>query len=194
MSSMSNTPWASYAQSTHNNAPDDLMLYALNRVRSRRHALDLGAGGMANTRFLLGSGFAVTAVDSEPSVQEHAKNLSSALSVCITPFDRFDFTPGKFNFVLAAYSLPYSPSESFSHMFGRLRKSLAPKGVFCGTFFGPHYQTNSNAPQMTLHSPAQIRAMLGSWNVHLLREDMFGSAPFFTRTHHHVIDVVAQAD
>ena len=68
---MSEDGWRDYYRNTRARPPRPLTLKALPHVPSRNQALDLGAGALNDSRYLLAEGFAhVTALDQTPVAAE----------------------------------------------------------------------------------------------------------------------------
>ncbi len=64
--------WSAYYELTAAKPPSPLLVMALEYVSPREKALDLGAGALKEAAYLLGQGFQVTVVDSEPSLEERS--------------------------------------------------------------------------------------------------------------------------
>src|SRR3989344_2815561 len=100
--------WADYFKKTKNQPPRPLLVKALNFVKERNSALDLGAGSLNDSKYLLEQGFKkVTAVDSDPTVLQFAKELNKPNFNCvISAFDKFDFPIEEYDLVNTQFALP----------------------------------------------------------------------------------------
>ncbi len=73
-----NDRWANYYNATSSKPPSRLLMRALEYVRKGNNtltALDLGAGALVDSKFLLDQGFIVTAVDNSAASENLAKKI-----------------------------------------------------------------------------------------------------------------------
>jgi trans-aconitate methyltransferase len=163
--------WNDYLTATKNSSPRSLLLEAIKYVKEEDNALDLGAGALNDTRFLLEQGFAVEAVDSNPTILEYAANLPQDAKVTFTvsTFDQYNFPKNVYDLVSAQYALPFNPPETFDKVFSKITDSLKAEGVFTGQFFGPEDEW-STRPNMTFHTKEDIKALLAPYSIHKLEE------------------------
>lgn len=133
---------------------------ALDFVITKENAIDLGAGDLKNTKYLLEQGFDVTAVDKHPIIEEAGKNLQQEkLHVFKTSFEDFDFPKNEYDLVNAMYSLPFVSPEQFNSVFEKVKNSLKKGGVLCMQLFGANHAWAQN-PSMTFHTAEQARELL----------------------------------
>lgn len=130
--------WREYHNRTSETQPRKSLVRALEMVRERGTALDLGAGSLGDSRFLLDAGFQkVIAVDADPGVEERASKIDSEkLEVVISSFADYKFPERTFDLVNAQYCLPFNPPEVFRRVFDNVKKSLKVGGIFTGQLFG----------------------------------------------------------
>lgn len=138
---MEKSNWNAYYQNTAERKHRPSVLEAIEAAPSRDKALDLGAGVMADSQFLLDQGFnEVTAVDKVPTVEALAEEKILAaegrLKVVIEDFVDFDFQENMYDLINAQYSLSFVDKENFEIVFERMKHSLKEGGVFVGTLFG----------------------------------------------------------
>ena len=110
---MDNT-WKNYFNNTKNQPSRPLLVKAVTFVKSKDQALDLGAGALMDSIYLLSQGFShITALDKEPVAKEIADNLpKDRFSYIISPFESYDFPKDKFDLINAQYSLLFiNPSD-----------------------------------------------------------------------------------
>lgn len=154
--------WDKYAENSKGKPPRELLRRALDFVGARGTALDLGAGALNDTRFLLDEGFAsVIALDGAPLAQDIADTFpADRFRYAIASFEQFDFPVGAYDLVNAQYSLPYIPPEHFDAVFARIVASLKPGGILTGQLFG-NFDDWVGTSGMTFHTLAQARTVLG---------------------------------
>ncbi len=156
-----------YIEATKDRKPSQLLIEALTYVRYRGQALDLGAGALHDTRFLLSEGFTVIAVDREPSFALGKEALGA--ECIVSTFADFSFLTNSNDLINAQWALPFNPRESFDAMFARLIDSLVINGIFTGHLFGPEdaWAHNTN---MTFHTEKEVRELLDTFTIHKLEE------------------------
>jgi tellurite methyltransferase len=154
--------WDDYAEKAKGRPPRELLRRALAFVPARGTAIDLGAGALNDTRFLLDEGFAsVTALDSAPIAADIAASLPpDRFRYVISSFEDFDFPVAAYDLVNAQYALPFIHPDHFEAVFARIVASLKPGGILTGQFFG-NFDEWAGTPGMTFHSLARARTTLG---------------------------------
>jgi SAM-dependent methyltransferase len=163
--------WGEFYDLTRDDPPSALLVEALRHVKRRGHAIDIGAGALRDTRYLIGQGFHVTAVDRNPLLAEEARAVGSGkFRYVVSSFRNFNFEPGKYDLASAMYALPYNPPRSFNLVFRRIRAALAPGGVLCGQFFGVRDAWNGD-PTVTFHTKWQARRLLSALEVIVFDEE-----------------------
>lgn len=130
-------------------------------------ALDLGAGALVDSKFLLESKFKeVIAVD---MVQPPILLEDSAFQFIRATFAEYNFPDSKFDLVNANLSLPFAPPETFSVLWENIKKTLSPGGVFCGQLFGVNDDWHDN-PEMNFHTQEGVQELLRGVEVLKLEE------------------------
>src|SRR4051812_34897824 len=109
--------WSTYYSLTSKGEPSLLLQRALpyvsRRLFRRREALELGAGALRDSKFLISKGFNVVAVDKEPHVAGLAGQMpKDRFRLRIASFESFDFPKEKFDLVSAMMSLPFNEPDS----------------------------------------------------------------------------------
>jgi tellurite methyltransferase len=185
--------WGEYYEITKNNPPSDLLIKALQYVTTKERAIDIGAGALKDTRYLLEQGFIVTAIDISAAIAEYAQKLeNSNLSYQVTSFDTFDFPETAYDIANASYALPFNSPDTFHSMFTAVKNSLKKGGVFCGQFFGIHDEWSSRR-KMTFHTKEQVEELLKDMEIVSLEEvDQEGQMENGTTKHWHIFHVIAK--
>lgn len=170
------------------------MVEALSYVKDGEQALDLGAGALSDSRFLLTQGFTVTAVDSDPQTDREAKSIQSdAFHLVVAQYDQFDFPEHTYDLVTAMFALPFNPPDTFNMVFARIVRSLRPGGIFCGQFFGVNDEWNVPNGRMTFHTKEAIHSLLIDMKVIKIKEEeKDGQTANGTPKHWHVFHVIAR--
>lgn len=133
-----NNRWHSFFEKTKGAEPRKYLVDAIQYVENKNIALDLGAGTLRDTRFLLEQGFEkVVAVDGEKMFEDFANEIDDdRLETDVSNFENFDFQENTYDLINAQYSLPFMDKEYFDVVIEKIKKSLKINGIFVGTFFG----------------------------------------------------------
>ncbi len=130
----------SYAALCDTRKVHPLLLHALRHTGLRTgRALDIGAGGFGESRYLLNVGFDVDAVDVDPVSNGLAKTVThersrfhmshNAIEDHHIPLDFYDLT-------VALHVLPFVPVAAIDRVAERIVAGLRSGGVLCCTHFG----------------------------------------------------------
>ena len=164
--------WKTYQEKTKGRPPSPSLVRATGFVTDKDAALDFGAGGLRDSRFLLEQGFkSVIAVDFEPTTAEIAKEIGDErLKVYTTSFDEFGFSQDAFDLINAQFSLPFITPSSFGAVFSKLMASLKPGGILVGQLFGDRDSWRVN-PKMTFHTETEARKLLEGMEILEFKEE-----------------------
>lgn len=187
--------WDEFLQITKERPPSPLLLRALQYLKERSQALDLGAGALRDTRFLIDNGFSkVVAVDSEPQVAQLVQELDSPnLNFVISKFEKYDFPIAQFNLINAEWSLPFTSPSQFNEVWAKVKASLTKDGIFVGQFFGNNDEWNIPGRQMTFHTLEQVNQLLADLEVLILEEEEKDSTTANgTPKHWHAFHIIAR--
>ena len=186
--------WGKYYERTRDRAPHTSLLESVALATHKDSALDLGAGSLRDTRFLLQEGFAhVVAVDSEPLVtQETVTEGRDRLEVILSSFENFDFPDNAFDLVNAQYSLPFTSPDSFVEVFEKTKASLKSGGVIVFQLFGEKDGWSDKA-DMTFHTLDEVRELLADMEtITLKEEETDGVTSEGSAKHWHVFQITAR--
>jgi len=163
---MTDNTWLDYVEKTKSKPPRPLLVKALQFLERRDIALDLGAGALNDSIYLLSEKFVhVTAIDKEPVAAKIAKDLPlerftykiSSLEDTVFPADEVDL-------VNAQYALPFIKPERFDEVWERISNSLKIGGVFTGQLFGQKDEWAGNR-NMTFHTKAAAHQILARFDL-----------------------------
>ena len=164
-------------------------------TRFPRVAVDLGAGEGRDTAELLRRGWRVEAIDAHPEAIKriwgrtdlvNADRLRTAIGMyedCVLPVC---------DLVNASYALPFCRPEFFGAVWMKIEGGVRAGGRFAGQFFGDR-DTWASIEGRSHHTEAQVRAMLGAWEVeHWQVEENDKPDAMGKMKHWHIFHVVAR--
>lgn len=133
-------PWGSWYIETSkrpNPAVGDVLKSGF--VPGRERALDLGAGGMADAKYLLAQGFkSVTAVDESKDAEKYVVN---GIDFRCMPAQHFRGDQNAYDFAISCSMLFHlSDKEDVLRVIGNTFLALRPGGVFFFNILGPDDQ------------------------------------------------------
>lgn len=187
--------WQSYFERTKDNPPRALLVAALPFVTRRDAALDLGAGALNDSRYLLEQGFRhVTAIDNDPVAQAVAKTFpKDRFTYGIASFEHFAFPENAYDLVNAQFSLPFIRPDRFDAVLGKILRALRPSGIFTGQLFGDRDTWNAPGRNMTFHTHEEATRLLST--LEMLRfeeEEKEGSTALGEQKHWHILHFIAK--
>jgi tellurite methyltransferase len=168
---MANKDWSDYYKATQSKPPRPLLVKALEYVKNKNKAIDIGGGALNDTKHLLDQGFEVTVIDKSPLMEKEAKNIpSDKLQAITTSFEEFNFPKEEYDLASAMFALPFTTPKHFTEVFEKIKDSLKKDGIFCGQFFGDRdeWRTNSN---MTFHTREQAENLIKDLEVISFKEE-----------------------
>ena len=187
-------PWNAFIELTREKPPHASLLEALPLVTGRKAAIDIGAGALRDTKFLLKEGFdKVVAIDNATSFKNVAREIhDDRFQAVEDSFEAFDFPTAAYDIVNAQYSLPFAKPETFAALFQRIKESVAADGVFVGQLLGPN-DGWKNDPGMNFHTRADVEGLLADMNIIKLDEkDVDGEMVTGQKKHWHRFDIIAR--
>jgi trans-aconitate methyltransferase len=152
----------SYASLRARREPNALLVQAVGLLPVRNgRALDIGAGPLNDSLFLLRAGLSVEAVDSDP----HTLSLASELNdprLTVVPADirEVRITPNAFSLVVAIHVLPFLPRADLLRTLPAIIDGLSEGGILCCTFLGPDDSWAQRRPHMTFLSRSEVSGLL----------------------------------
>lgn len=186
--------WGSYIEKTKelNKGPRILLVEALKLTSKRNSALDLGAGALNDTKYLLDQSFRkVTAVDQDEKSKEIAKELSDDRLIFIEgKIEEFEFPDDTYDLINAQFSLPFIDTNKIEEVLAKIAGSLIEEGVFVGQLFGERDEW-SKRENINFHTVDKIRVMLK--NVEILKleeEEKEGATVEGAYKHWHIIHII----
>jgi SAM-dependent methyltransferase len=128
----------SYASLRVAREPNSLVVDAFKLVPIRhRRALDIGAGALSDTRYLLQAGMTVDAVDTDPLTRRLAAELNHPhLNAIHNDVRRITLEADAYALIVAIHVLPFVPRPDLSAVISAIVDSLTGEGILCATLFG----------------------------------------------------------
>ncbi len=156
-------PYDKYYENTKGEGPRESLGIALVYVSCKDIALDLGAGALRDTLYLIENGFErVVAVDEQEVVEDFVRESGhDDISVVISRFEDFDYEPGTYDLVNAQYSLPFITPDKFGSTLSKIKGSIKVGGIFVGTFFGP----GTEVAGAILHEQSEIDGLFDGFEI-----------------------------
>lgn len=114
--------------------PNSLVLQAVEKTKSRQAALDLGAGNLRDSKYLLSKGFArVIAVDHLPDSREF---LVDGIELHISAIECGEIAPEFYDLVICCNTFFFIDSCFVKRLFGDVLEGLRPGGIFACNVLG----------------------------------------------------------
>lgn len=190
---MTQHDWSEYYKITKVKPPSKLLISALDNVLDKNKAIDIGAGSLKDTVYLLEQGFDVTSIDKSPLMEEESKSINHEhLHVYTSSFEEFDFPIEEYDIASAMFALPFMNPNSFDSVFSKIKDSLNTGGVFCGQFFGINDEWSTNS-KMTFHTKEQVEQLLGDLEIIRFQEEEKDDMTAMGKMKHwHIFHVIAR--
>lgn len=174
--------WTPYYQEKLYQKPSPLVIKAVDFFDSSlgdKKALDVGAGVGNDTAFLLSNGWHVWANDIEQEAidiigsREDIKSYRNNLTLITASFTQLPWKEfPKFNFIYAAYSLPFVEPNAFMEVWQEIVNNLPAGGIFAGHFLGiDHSGFNWWAKRnMTLLKKEEVLNLFSAFKIEFFEE------------------------
>jgi len=182
--------WQKHYEDTKSKPPSKLLLDALAFVQNKSKALDLGAGALVASKYLLSLGFEVTAVDIE---QFKETIIDDKFRFIQSNFKEYEFSESNFDLITAQFSLPFNGTIGFDTLWENIISSLTPGGIFTGQLFGLNDEWNVPDSKLVFHSRQQVEYLLSGMEILKLEEiDKDGKLANGYPKHWHIFHIIAR--
>ena len=175
------TGWRAYYATAGLGPPRPTLLHALDRLATegvaRGYAVDLGCGVGRDALELLRRGWRVTAVDQEQDALDGLLAEASARGLAGPDPHRSRIKTVDLpacHLVNASFALFFCPPGAFPDLWRRIRAALLCGGRFAGQLLGPN-DSWAARPEITVHDPAELTALLSGWAVARLEREQTDS-------------------
>ncbi len=189
-----NSYWPEYFEKTKTYPASKLLEMAFPLCLERQHALDLGAGALRDSKFLLSAGFKkVTATDGNKAIKKYAEKIpTKALSFIIQSFENLQLPTSSYDLINAQFALPFTSPPHLPDLIEQIKSALKPGGIFCANFFGPKDDW-SKEPNMTFTSQTKVRQILRGLKIIQLNEKHYSAKTADNQPKNwHIIEIIAQ--
>lgn len=185
--------WQQYIEKTKNNSPRRLLVRAMELVENKGCALDIGAGALNDSRYLLEKGFGkVIALDIE-EVLEFSKDLDSNIFIFQNiAVEDYAFPIDTFDLINAQFVLPFVSRNEIERVMIDMKKSLRARGLLVGQFFGPK-DSWSRRKDVTVFAKTEVEEFLnGSDIIFFEEEESDKKTPLEPEKHWHIFHFIAR--
>ncbi len=165
--------WKKYNDNLSAKPPRALLVEAVTYAEGKGKALDIGAGSMMSSKFLLENGFEyVIAIDSDTDAPRFAKKIKSEKFHFVHgSISNFTLKPSTYDFINAEFSLPFLSQDEFENLFPVILNSLTVGGIFTGQLFGDRDAWNKKSKDRIFHSKNKIEKLFANVKIHKLWEE-----------------------
>lgn len=187
--------WEQYFKKHAKRKPRKQLIRAISFCKNKENALDLGAGTLIESRFLIKKAFKnVVAVDSAPNAKIFAKSLKNKkFKFKNISFQEYNFPKNTFDLINAQFALPFYGKKGFNNFIKKIIGSLKPKGVFVGQFFGRKDSWNGRKLELVFHTRQQVINLLSGMKIlEFTEEEKDGKTASENLKHWHIFHFIAQ--
>ena len=192
MNKISNNNWNEYYKKVKKN-PRKLLVKAIKYAKNKNYALDLGAGNLRDTRYLLKNKFMhIDAVDKSKEIYQFAKELNNEkITIYRMTFNKFNFDK-KYDLINAQYSLPFMNKKDLFKVLPKIKKSLNKSGIFTGEFFGVRDSQNRDK-SMTFLDIKEAKKIFNNLKlIYFYEEEKDGKTAIGEEKHWHIFHFIAK--
>jgi len=163
---------------------------------SKTHkALDVGAGPLIETKFLIDNNFHVSAVDMDLESQNTAQSINNkSLYFQLGKIQNIDILKNEFDLVLSFNTLSFLPQSELLPVFNKMSDSLKNGGYMVISFFGNRDDWAKKENDLTFLNKNQVENLFDkSFEIErFIEEDKKGMTVTKTIKHWHIFTVVAK--
>lgn len=185
--------WGGYINTTKNKPPRRLLVRAIKDIKNKETALDLGAGALNDSKYLLEQGFKqVIAVDIEENLELFNNIDKRHFSFKKVAIENYDFLPNTFDLINAQFVLPFLPREKIVSVIDNIKHSLKIDGIFVGQFFGINDSWNKK-PAVYVYTKQKIEEFLFNLDIaYFQEEEKDDKTAMGAEKHWHIFNFIAK--
>lgn len=165
--------WKKYFKYHESRKPREQLVQAVSFCKNKENALDLGAGTLIESKFLIKKGFKkVTAVDNALEVKIFAKKFNNKkLELKNISFQEYNFSKNTFDLINAQFALPFYGKKGFSGFIKKIKNSLKKNGIFVGQLFGKKDSSNNKKTELVFQTKKEALALLSDLKILEFKEE-----------------------
>lgn len=168
--------------------------------KERGFALDIGAGNLRDTKYLLKEGFVVTAIDPAPGSVSAAETIIDPNFTFFQGFaGAYEYPQDHFSIINAQHILFHFPKDRFDFNMEKIQSSLKQGGILCANFLGENDTWNREGTKMTITPVEDLKGILKDFEILYLKEHERDQTEEFVKAkgdvsarHEHQIVVIAR--
>ena len=156
-------------------------------------ALDVGAGALRNTCYLVARSYQVDALDNSPLLVDEVERLNTAaVHPYCQAFDDFTYITERYGIAVASNALTFNPPQTFWRVIQDIKASLAPGGVLCANFSGMNDQWAGDSQKSFVTRDELLTAFDGLQIILCDEWERETVMALGGKRHTHAIDLIAQ--
>ncbi len=174
--------WNIFITKTKKLPPRKLLKDSLNHVKNFKNALDIGAGGLRDTRLLLKNFNNVDILDSAEETRSLCGKLRKKnFKVYTCDLSDYKYPKDKYDLINAQFSLPFINKSNFNETMGTILSSIHKSWVFVGNLFGYKDAWNKEKHQdINFHHIEDAQQMFNKFKKILIREKEYNKKAIIT--------------
>lgn len=187
--------WKEYYKKHLKRKPREQLIRAFSFCTNKEKALDLGAGTLIESKFLIKKGFKnVIAIDNAKEVRKFVKDFNNKKLIYKNiSFQKYNFPKNTFDLINSQFSLHLHGKKGFNAFIKKIKNSLKPKGIFVAQFLGVKDSWNGDLKtaipkaNYVFHTKKQALALLSGLKIlEFIEEDKDGETMLGVKKHWHI--------
>ncbi|MEK7564592.1 MAG: class I SAM-dependent methyltransferase [Patescibacteria group bacterium] len=185
--------WQEYFKKHLKRKPREQLVRAVSFCNKKENSLDLGAGTLIESKFLIKKGFKkVVAVDSAKEVKKFVEDFNNKkLEFHSISFQEFLFEKDIYDLINAQFALPFYGSTGFNSFIKKIKSSLKKDGIFVGELFGKKDSWNNKDTELVFHTKQQALSLFKDLEIiEFIEEEKDGLAASGVKKHWHIFHFI----
>jgi hypothetical protein len=187
--------WRKYYEKTKLNPPRSLLVAALPYVVDRGCALDVGAGALVDSVYLLEQGFRlVVALDADETSRELSTTITDLHFIFEhKSFLEYQYKEFSYDLVTGQYAFSFIPSDEFLQVFSAIQASVKRGGILVGNIFGDRDGWNKDGDYKTFLTKEECLKYFSNWEIlHFEEKERDDETALGVPKHWHEFDIIAR--
>lgn len=167
-----NLDWKEFHEKIARKEPSSFLVKTVTEYcKDKGPALDIAAGNLRDSKYLLSQGFSVTAVDPSLATVEYANELNNQnLTVVQEILGNYPMPENHFSIINAQDILFHFQPKLFNMAIERIKNGLKVGGIFCGDFLGVQDDWNYSGTKKTILEIEQVKELFHDFEIKEIRE------------------------